>query len=280
MTKLLMCPPTHFGVTYDINPWMSRNVGTATPGAQRQWERLVALLLDVGGASIELMQPHAGVPDLVFTANAALICDRTAIISRFRYAERQAEEERYSEHLAGLGFATTFVYDAFFEGAGDALYDRRLPILYFGHGWRSDCDAAAQIDGLCNARVLPLRLLDPRFYHLDTCLCPLSTGHVMAFMPAFSPKSQAMLRMTVGPEYLIEIGEDDALAFACNAVEAGDAVVLHRASGALRERLESLRYRVFETDLSEFHKAGGSAKCLTLKLNDGAARRGASTRSA
>lgn len=267
-----MCPPTHFGVTYDINPWMSRNVGIATVQAQRQWERLLAVLLDAGGVSVELLEPHSGVPDLVFTANAALICDRLAIVSTFRYPERRAEERRYRDHLASLGFATTALEGAFFEGAGDALYDRRLSLLYYGHGWRSDHAAAAQVDKLCGTRVLPLRLVDPRFYHLDTCLCPLASGHVMAFMPAFSPKSQAMLRMMLG-DYLIDVDEADALAFACNAVETDDAIVLHSASAPLRRRLETAGYRVFETDLSDFHKAGGSAKCLTLKLEDGPVRR-------
>ncbi len=268
-----MCPPTYFGVTYDINPWMSRYVGAATGNAQRQWERLLAVLLDAGGVSVELIEAQAGLPDLVFTANAALICDRTAIVSTFRYPERRTEERRYRDHLSSLGFATTAIDGAYFEGAGDALYDRRLSILYFGHGWRSDHAAAAQIDKLVGARVLPLRLVDPRFYHLDTCLCPLASGHVMAYMDAFSPKSQAMLRMTLGTEYLIEVGEADALAFACNAVELSDAIVVHSASAPLRHRLDTAGYRVVETDLSDFHKSGGSAKCLTLKLDDGPVRR-------
>lgn len=268
-----MCAPTHFGVTYDINPWMTRNIGSTTAHAQRQWERLVALLLDVGHASIELVQPHPGLPDIVFTANAALIADRLAILSSFRYPERRMEEQRYLERLSSLGYATTRLQGAFFEGAGDALFDRRLPLLYFGYGWRSDHAAAAQLERLCNARVLPLRLIDPRFYHLDTALCPLGSGHVMAYLPAFAPKSQALLRMTLGSEYLIEVSEPDALAFACNAVEAGDAIVLHAASRPLRDRLHGAGYEVFETELSDFHKAGGSSKCLTLKLDDGPVRR-------
>jgi len=263
-----MCAPTHFGVTYEINPWMSGNVGAATENAQRQWERLAALLLDVAHASIELVEAHPGLPDIVFTANAALIRDRLAIVSTFRHAERRGEETRYRDRLVTLGFATTQLDGVYFEGAGDALFDRRLPLLYFGYGWRSDRAAARLLEQLCAVRVLPLRLVDPRFYHLDTCLCPLSHGHVLAYMPAFSPRSQAQLRMRLG-EYLIEVDEDDALAFACNAIEADRAVVLHRASGALRGRLYAAGYRVFETDLSDFHKSGGSAKCLTLKLDDG-----------
>ncbi|MGA7747358.1 MAG: arginine deiminase-related protein [Candidatus Aquilonibacter sp.] len=278
MTRFLMCAPTHFRVAYDINPWMTRNVGGATAQASRQWERLVALLLDEGRASIELIEPQAGLPDIVFTANAALISERLAIVSSFRYPERRPEEQRYRERLHSLGYATTALNGAFFEGAGDALFDRRLALIYFGYGWRSDHAAAPQLERLCATRVLPLRLVDPRFYHLDTALCPLASGHVIAYLPAFAPKSQALLRMTLGSEYLIEVSEDDALGFACNAVEAGDAIVLHSASNALRHRLGSAGYRVFETDLSDFHKAGGSSKCLALKLEDGPVRRAAVVR--
>ncbi len=275
-----MCAPTHFRVAYDINPWMTRNVGSVAEAAQRQWERLVALVLDVGGAHIELIEPQPSLPDIVFTANAALISDRLAIVSSFRYPERRHEEQAYRERLNSLGYATTQLDGVFFEGAGDALFDRRMPLLYFGYGWRSDRTAALQLQRLCSARVLALRLVDPRFYHLDTALCPLGSGHVMAYLPAFSPKSQALLRATVGNEHLIEVSESDALAFACNAVEAGDAIVLHRVTGALRDRLQHAGYRVFETDLSDFHRAGGSSKCLTLKLDDGPVRRSTTTRSA
>jgi N-dimethylarginine dimethylaminohydrolase len=270
--RLLMCAPTHFGVEYEINPWMAGNVGVVAEHAQRQWERLAALLLDVAHASIELIEAHPGLPDIVFTANAALISDRLAVVSTFRHAERQGEEATFRARLSALGYATTQLQDVYFEGAGDALFDRRLPLLYFGYGWRSDYGAAAHLQRLCDVRVLPLRLVDPRFYHLDTCLCPLSHGHVLAYMPAFSAKSQAHLRMTLG-EYLIEVDESDALAFACNAIEVDRTVIVHRAGGTLRGRLYSSGYRVLETDLSDFHKSGGSAKCLTLKLDDGPVRK-------
>ncbi len=269
----------HFRIAYDINPWMTHNVGDAALNAQRQWERLVALVLDVGGAHIELIEPQPSLPDIVFTANAALISDRLAIVSSFRYPERRLEEHAYSERLGSLGYATTQLDGVFFEGAGDALFDRRLPLLYFGYGWRSDRAAATQLQRLCNARVLALRLTDPRFYHLDTALCPLGCGYVMAYLPAFSPKSQALLRTTLGG-HLVEVSENDALAFACNAVEVGNAIVLHRATGSLRDRLQRAGYRVFETDLSDFHRAGGSSKCLTLKLDDGPVRRSTTTRTA
>jgi N-dimethylarginine dimethylaminohydrolase len=264
-----MCPPKNFAVAYDINPWMTRNVGVPTPGAMRQWERLVETLHCAGDVSIELLESRPDVPDLVFTANAALISGKLAIMSSFRHPERRREQATYRSHLAQHGFATTFLQQTFFEGAGDALFDRVRPILYAGYGWRSERTATTQLAETLAVRTIPLLLVDERFYHLDTCLCPLASGHVLAYMDAFSPHAQKLLRRTIEPEFLIEVSLEDALAFACNAVEVGDAIVLHSASARLRERLNAAGYRIFATDLDEFHKAGGSAKCLTLRLDDG-----------
>jgi len=266
-----MCPPTNFSVAYDINPWMTRNVGIATPDAARQWDRLVETLQCAGDAAIVCMEPASGVPDLVFTANAALVSNGLAIVSSFRHPERRREQNTYRSFLAKAGFATTYLQQAYFEGAGDALFDRVRPVLYAGYGWRSERSAAMQISETLGIRTVPLLLVDERFYHLDTCLCPLASGHVLAFMEAFSPHAQALLRRTIEPEFLIDVSVRDALDFACNAVELGDALILHGASSSLRDRLHDAGYRIFATDLSDFHRSGGSAKCLTLKLDDGPA---------
>jgi N-dimethylarginine dimethylaminohydrolase len=125
------------------------------------------------------------------------------------------------------------------------------------------------VQEIVGCRVVPLLLVDERFYHLDKALCPLGSGHVMAYMDAFSPHAQALLRRSIEPEYLIEIDLEDALAMAPNAVEIDDAVVMHAAGRRLRERLHDAGYRVFCTELDEFIRAGGSAKCLTLRLDDG-----------
>ncbi len=266
-----MCPPTKFGVTYDINPWMTHNVGVQTPEAARQWDRLVEILQCAGDVTIELVDAPSGVPDMVFTANAALVSGGLAIVSSFRHPQRRREQNAYRSWLAKAGFATTYLQQTFFEGAGDALFDRVRPILYAGYGWRSERTAATQICEMLGIRTVPLLLVDERFYHLDTALCALRSGHVMAFMDAFSPHAQTLLRRAIEPEYLIEVSVTDALNFACNAVEIGDAIVLHAASPNLRARLHDAGYRIFATDLSDFHKAGGSAKCLTLRLDDGPA---------
>ncbi len=271
ITRLLMCRPDHFGVTYDINPWMTQHVGSSAPDAVRQWERFVEVLQIAGDVSIETIEPVAGLPDLVFTANAALISGNLAICASFRHPERRREQSLYRSWLASRGFATTFLQQTFFEGSGDALFDRTRPQMFAGYGWRTERSATLQLSETISTRVVPLLLVDERFYHLDVALNPLASGHVMVYMNAFSPHAQVLLRRAVEPEFLIELTTDDALAFAANSVEIGDAMIMHSCSKALQSRLYDAGYRVFTTDLSEFHKAGGSAKCLTLKLNDGPA---------
>ncbi|HEY0394911.1 MAG TPA: arginine deiminase-related protein [Candidatus Elarobacter sp.] len=270
-TRLLVCPPGHYDVRYAINPWMAAHVGDAAPDAVRQWERFVEIVGCAGDVEIVRVEPQPQMPDIVFTANAALMIGNLAIVSSFRHAERRREQPLYRAALARAGFATTFLRQTYFEGAGDALFDRVRPLLYAGYGWRTERGATLQLQEIVGCRVLPLLLVDERFYHLDTALCPLASGHVLAYMDAFSPHAQTMLRRAVEPGYLIEVSVDDALRFACNAVEIGDAVVMHDCSRRLRERLHDAGYRVFRTELTEFLKAGGSAKCLTLRLDDGPA---------
>jgi N-dimethylarginine dimethylaminohydrolase len=243
----------------------------ASPDARRQWARLMETMGCAGDVTFVELDADESVPDLMFTANAALVCGNLAVVSSFRHPERRREQRLYRAALARAGLATTYLEQTFFEGAGDALFDRVRPLLYAGYGWRSERNATLQLGDIVGCRVLPLLLVDERFYHVDTALCPLTSGHVMAYLDAFSPHAQSLLRRAIEPGFLIEIGLEDALALACNAVEVDDAIVLHRASRGLRERLYDAGYRVFSTELDELIAAGGSAKALTLRLDDGPA---------
>jgi N-dimethylarginine dimethylaminohydrolase len=155
-----------------------------------------------------------------------------------------------------------------FEGAGDALCDPARDAVWMGWGFRSDFTARAHLSRHLEVEVLPLRLADARFYHLDKCFCPLSGGHLLYYPPAFDKRSLDLIRARVPHDKLIAAAEADAEAFACNAVNIGDVVILNRASGALRGRLRAAGFRVVQADSSEFLKAGGATKCLTLRLDE------------
>ncbi|EJN09748.1 dimethylarginine dimethylaminohydrolase family protein [Herbaspirillum sp. YR522] len=264
----LMCAPTHFEVSYVINPWMAGNVAAADPQlAARQWQALRDALGEL--AEVREMPGVPGVPDMVFTANAALVLGDTAVLSRFRHAERQAEEPHFARWLADQGLRVLRMPDEIaFEGAGDALLDRHGEVLWMGYGHRTDVRAAPMVAGWLDVEVQSLKLADARFYHLDTCFCPLEGGYLMYYPGAFDLASQQVIARRVPAARRIAVELDDALAFACNTVNAGRHVLLNRASTGLRQQLEGRGFTVHELPLSEFMRAGGAAKCLTLKLSE------------
>jgi N-dimethylarginine dimethylaminohydrolase len=266
--RFLMCAPRHFEVAYVINPWMEGNIARGNnPAAAAQWKALLALLRRY--ADVDCISAEPGVPDLVFTANAGLVLERRVILSAFRHPERRLEEAYFSRWFSSHGFEVlTMPEGVYFEGAGDALFDRRLPLLWMGHGHRTDDAAAAIIASRLDIDVVPLQLVNPHFYHLDTCLCPLDGGALLYYPDAFDRASQERIAALVPPELRIAVDVIDAAAFACNAINPGRHVIMNQASEALRLTLNRHGYELHQTPLSEFMKAGGSAKCLTLKLTE------------
>jgi N-dimethylarginine dimethylaminohydrolase len=264
--RVLMCAPEHFDVRYVINPWMENHVGkTHRSLAHEQWAKLHRNLAEL--AEIVLVPAAPGLPDMVFSANAGLVVGRRAIVSRFRAKERRGEEPLFRTLFERQGFEIApWPDDVPFEGAGDALLDREQPIIWCGYGMRSGAAAPVVVERVFGRRTIGLCLVDPRFYHLDTCFCPLSDGWLVYYPPAFDAASRAAIEALVSPEKRIEIGEDDALQFACNAVELDKRVFMNGASATLQNRLRAAGFTPVLTPLTEFMKAGGAAKCLTLKL--------------
>ena len=265
MKTLLMCEPRYFEVSYVINPWMAGNEGLVNKKlAAQQWKNLHDVLS--GKASIRLIEPAAGLPDMVFTANGGLVCrDHEVIVSSFRHPERQAESPYFSRFFEDSGYRVMQLGGNIkFEGAGDALYDSSGQV-WLGYGHRSDMEAADEIAAILHAPVHGLLLVDPRWYHLDTAFCPLDNDYAIAYEKAFSPQGANRIRDEFGDK-VIWVSDEDAGNFACNAVNIGSDVILNKASDELRAALNKNNFNVIEVEVSEFIKAGGACKCLTLEL--------------
>jgi N-dimethylarginine dimethylaminohydrolase len=263
MARILMCPPDYYGIHYEINPWMSRERQSDAAVANQQWEGLRRILSEAG-AQIPILPPVEGLPDMVFTANAAMIYRRVAVMARFRHPERQGESPYDAAWLRADGFETRHVpEDLHFEGAGDALFCGDT--LFAGYRIRSHARGHQEIGEMLGCRVIPLELVDPYYYHLDTCFCPLAPGVAIYYPPAFDDYGRAALAAHV--PNLIEVREEEAKSFACNAVVVGRTVVTNTGCPELHAALRDSGFTPRETPLSEFVKAGGSAKCLTLRLD-------------
>lgn len=267
-SRILMCRPEFYAVDYVINPWMEGNVQKSTVEiACEQWEGLHKELQ--AHASIELIEGRKGAPDLVFTANAGLVLGSKVVLSRFYHPERQVEEPYFKQWFENHGFETlSLPNDIPFEGAGDALLDRSEHLLWAGYGFRSELQSHSYIADWLDIEVVSLRLTDQRFYHLDTCFCPLSDGYLLYYPAAFDRYSLAAIEDRVPEEKRIAVAEGDATTFACNAVNLGKQIVLNKVTPELRLRLEGKGFTVHQTPLNEFIRAGGAAKCLTLRLDE------------
>ncbi len=266
--RFLMCAPDHYDVDYVINPWMEGNIHKSSRDrAVEQWQKLHHVLKE--HAIVDLVQPHKGVPDMVFTANAGLVLGNTVVLSRFFHKERQGEEPYFKQWFEEQGYTVhELPKDLPFEGAGDALLDREGRWLWAGYGFRSELDSHPYLAKWLDIEVLSLRLIDERFYHLDTCFCPLANGYLLYYPGAFDSYSNRLIEMRVAPEKRIAIEEADAVNFACNTVNVDHIVVMNKASDALKTSLVEAGFQVLETPLTEFLKAGGAAKCLTLRVTE------------
>jgi lysine-ketoglutarate reductase/saccharopine dehydrogenase-like protein (TIGR00300 family) len=266
--RFLMCSPDHYDVDYVINPWMEGNIHKpAYDRAVQQWQQLFQILTE--RVQVDLVPAQKGWPDMVFTANAGLVLDTTVVLSRFFHKERQGEEPYFKQWFESQGFTVyELPKDLPFEGAGDALLDREGRWLWAGYGFRSELDSHPYLAKWLDTEVLSLRLIDERFYHLDTCFCPLWNGYLMYYPPAFDAYSNRLIELRVPPEKRIVVSEADAVNFACNTVNVDDLLVMNRASDDLKHRLATAGFTTIETQLSEFIKAGGAAKCLTLRITE------------
>ncbi len=280
--RLLMCEPQHFAVSYSINPWMDPANWAADEHAVAvaQWAGLREALVEAG-ASIEPVIPQQGLPDLVFTANAAVVHNGTALLARFRHPERQGEEPVFAaafEALRERGLierVERLPDGVVMEGAGDCLFDEARNLFWMGFGHRSELRAAAAVEAAFGLPVVPLQLADPRFYHLDTAFCPLPSGDVIYHADAFTDEGRTAIAARVAESKRVVLSEAEAAQFSANAVCVGSTIVMSRCSDPLRKRLSRRGYDVADTPLDTFLQSGGSAACLTLRLDRSSSARSA-----
>ena len=258
----LLCPPEHFAVEYVINPWMDTAATVDTALAVKQWELLREALVELGHR-VHVLSARAGLPDMVYAANGAFSVDGAVYGARFKYPQRLAESAAHREfYLAGDWRYVEPTQTN--EGEGDFAYLPGPGLVLAGYGYRTEPAAHAEAQEALGRPVISLRLVDPRFYHLDTALAVLD-DHRLAYYPgAFSPASQSVLRRLF-PDALLAT-EADALAFGLNLVSDGLNVLLPNEASAFADRLARTGYRPRPIELTELKKGGGSVKCCVAEL--------------
>lgn len=267
--RILVCPPDHFDVDYVINPWMEGQAGRVDVArARSQWDALFEDVADSPDVTLEQIAPRMGSPDMCFTANAGLVEAGRAVPARFRMPERAAEELPFLDWFGRAGFELGRLAETDpFEGEGDALFQPGEPLLWAGYGVRTALASHATLAAFFDVEVISLRLVDLRFYHLDTCFTPLPGGRVLYYPAAFDDRSRAQIEKRIPLERRLAVSDEDALGFACNALRVGSRLFVNAASDALRDDLAAWGFETRVHSVGEFLKAGGGVKCLSLLLD-------------
>jgi N-dimethylarginine dimethylaminohydrolase len=273
----LMTDASAFEVAYRINPWMKPTAWRADDLGHRAAALAASAALrraiEAAGARVETIGAVRGLPDLVFPANAATVLDGKVLLARFRHPERQGEEAVLREVFARLlkrGLVREVVElpdHLFHEGAGDAIWDADRGLIWAGWGPRSSRCAASVVARTFGQEVVPVELATDRYYHLDTCFCPLEGGALLYYPPAFTPASLEAIRARVAPDQRIEASDEEAQAFCVNAINLGRRVVMAKAPASLKATLATHGFDVTEVDLAPFILSGGAAYCMTLRLD-------------
>ena len=268
--KILMCEPKCYDVTYAINPWMEEAEPCNVDMARRQWDSLYKAINTQTDAEVLLLEPAEGLPDLVFTANAAYVYENKAIIAHYKYEERRGEEPVCEAWFKQHGFDTITMPDnMYFEGMGDALTwmdADHAPRVFAGYKTRTDIASHSLISTHSGLPVLSLELISSRFYHIDVCICPLADGHFIYSPDAFDEYGNAVIEANIPKAKRIPVKPEEAARFACNSVNINNTVLFNQGSSALADELKQRGFNVIQIDLSEFLKSGGSSKCLTLRV--------------
>jgi N-dimethylarginine dimethylaminohydrolase len=266
--RYLMCPPDFFTVSYEINPWMHLEEAPDPERAHGQFDALVSAIRRAGG-EVDLLDPVEGLPDLVFTANAGLATGRTFVASRFRHAERAGETQIDTAYFSTRGYQVVELPgEGHWEGAGDSLPvygTEKNPTLLCGYRFRSDIATHASLSRLLLTPVRSVELVDPRLYHLDLCFCPVDRRHALVAECGIDAYGMRVVSSLVSEPFVLS--EDEALSFCANSIVVGDVVIMPSCPPRVGRALESWGMNVEVVEVSEFIRAGGGVRCLTLPLD-------------
>lgn len=264
MKRVLLCPPTHFDVEYEINPWMHMDIQPSKEGAMGAYTQIKDLYKKFGCEMYEIEQVK-GLPDMVYTANVGNVKNSSFLKANFKFDERKKESDLAEEFLAKhFGFeGISLPEDIYFEGQGDLLTDGER--WFLGWGKRSVPECKSYVEDFLNESVIDFELVNPYYYHLDTCFAPLSPDLVIINPVSFTQEGLKKIRECFSN--VIEASEEDNKYLACNLVHLGKNIVIGKGiTGQFKEKLAKFGYTTHEVDMAEYLKGGGSVKCCTFEF--------------
>jgi N-dimethylarginine dimethylaminohydrolase len=261
---ILVCASDYFRIEYEINPWMSVQNNASTPEVLTQYRQLLDAFRKAG-IRYRGMQPDASYPDMVYTANYGVVAGSQFIKANFKYPQRQGESTLAESYFKQRGYRVLALPEnIYFEGEGDLLYSGSH--YFVGWGKRTMKEAVPYLQEMLSKPLVDLELVDPYYYHLDTCFAPLDEHTVVINPRSFT--QEGLDKIYGHFETVLTTSDQDNKVLACNMVVNGKNIVVGEGiTDTLRTNLEALGYQVFQTPMSQYIKGGGSVKCCSLILD-------------
>lgn len=257
-TKVLLCHPSYFEVKYQINPWMK--VGSVNKSlALKQWNKLKEVYEDLG-IKVSVIDQDKDFPDMVFATDQGIINGNKILLANFKYRERKGETNIYKNYFLKNNYEIHELPSLINLEGGDVVSFEDA--IFLGNGFRTSISSSKYLKKFLHKKIYSLNLVDPYFYHLDTCLFVLDRGHAFYFSKAFDEKSKKILKQLI--PNLIPLTKKEAFSFTANCVVLGKNILVQKGNKKFNNNLKELGYKIIEIDVSEFIKAGGGIHCLTL----------------
>jgi N-dimethylarginine dimethylaminohydrolase len=273
MAKVLLCPPNYFDVVDQKNPYMSKDSTVDRVKARSQWDALCSVLQH-SGCDLETIGPVEGLEDMVFAANQIFAGEKNGygkfvVPSRMVYPSRQREVPFYTDWCRARDYQVIELDfgDDYLEGHGDLLWHPDRSRIYGGYGFRSTRGGVEKFSAAMSKMgipVVPLRLVDPFCYHLDTCLCPLNNDAALIFPGAYSAEALTSLHKFWQRLHLLTA--EEAHRFMGNGIVINGSYITPYITPQLEAILHQEGLAPVIVDTSEFEKAGGSCFCMKTFL--------------
>ena len=252
---------------------MTRESAVDRVKARSQWETLCNVLRQ-SGCEVETIDPVEGLEDMVFAANQVFAGEKNGygkfvVPSRMVYESRQREVPFYAAWCRARDYKIIDLDYAgdYLEGHGDLLWHPDGSRIYGGYGFRSTRGGVEKFAAAVSEMgipVVPLHLVDPYCYHLDTCLCPLNDDAALIFPGAYSAEALASLHQFWRRVHLLTA--DEAHRFMGSGIVVNRSYITPHMTSQLEAILRQEGLTPVIVDTSEFEKAGGSCFCMKLFL--------------
>ena len=217
------------------------------------------------------MTPQPGLPDLVFTANAGPDVPQSLLQLAVSSRGARARNAALRRLVRGPRVHGRDVCRRACSSRGPATPCSAAEVSSPATASAATCRGISTSASVLHRQVLPLELVNPYFYHLDTCFCPLAPGEALYYPEAFDAYGRKVLEAHI-PK-LLAASEAEAHRFGCNAVVVGKTVVMNAGCDSLAADLQALGLH---------HGGGGTGRVHQIRrqrqVSDAAARRRRSRR--